>query len=196
MALGNHSTMMAFILLGLSSDPHIQALLFVLFLLVYLLTSTGNMTMMLVIRADSHLHTPMYYFLSHLSLDLCFSSVTVPKMLENLLSKKKTISVESCLARVFLCLSLQGLKPIYSQSWPMTAMLPSANHYSMARWWVNSGMYCLCGVHGAWAFWTHSSMSLWQRKWASVIPISFHTIVVNCPHSSFSLAQMFPPTSL
>ncbi|XP_055250750.1 olfactory receptor 8S1-like [Moschus berezovskii] len=101
MALRNHSTIMEFILLGLSSDPHVQALLFVLFLLVYLLTLTGNVTMMLVIGADSHLHTPMYYFLSHLSfLDLCFSSVTVPKMLENLLSKRKTISVESCLAQV------------------------------------------------------------------------------------------------
>ena len=108
MALGNHSTMMELILLGLSSDPHIQALLFVLFLLVYLLTLTGNI-MMLVIRADSHLHTPMYYFLSHLSfLDLCFSSVTVPKMLENLLSKRKTISVESCLAQVFFVFITAG----------------------------------------------------------------------------------------
>ena len=109
MALGNHSTIMEFILLGLSSDPHVQALLFVLFLLVYLLTLTGNMTMMLVIRADSHLHTPMYYFLSHLSfLDLCFSSVTVPKMLENLLSKRKTISVEGCLAQVFFVFITAG----------------------------------------------------------------------------------------
>nr|XP_020762505.1 olfactory receptor 8S1-like [Odocoileus virginianus texanus] len=67
------------------------------------------MTMMLVIRADSHLHTPMYYFLSHLSfLDLCFSSVTVPKMLENLLSKRKTISVESCLAQVFFVFITAG----------------------------------------------------------------------------------------
>ncbi|XP_036745956.2 olfactory receptor 8S1-like [Manis pentadactyla] len=62
----------------------------------------GNLMMILVIRADSHLHTPMYFFLSHLSfLDLCFSSVTVPKMLESLLSQRKTISVEGCLAQVF-----------------------------------------------------------------------------------------------
>ena len=109
MALGNHSTMMESILLGLSSDPHTQALLFVLFLLVYLLTLTGNMTMRRVIRADSHLHTPMYYFLSHLSfLDLCFSSVTVPKMLENLVSKRKTISVESCLAQAFFVFITAG----------------------------------------------------------------------------------------
>ncbi|KAJ1061860.1 hypothetical protein K5549_002895 [Capra hircus] len=107
MALGNHSTMMESILLGLSSDPHTQALLFVLFLLVYLLTLTGNMTMRRVIRADSHLHTPMYYFLSHLSfLDLCL--ITVPKLLKDLLSERKTVSIEGCLAQVFFVFIAPG----------------------------------------------------------------------------------------
>ncbi|XP_037703375.1 olfactory receptor 8S1-like [Choloepus didactylus] len=102
MALENHSTINEFILLGLSAAPHIQAIFFGLFLEVYLLTMTGNLMMLVVIRADSHLHTPMYFFLSHLSfLDLCFSSITVPKLLENLLSQKKTISVKGCLAQVF-----------------------------------------------------------------------------------------------
>ncbi|XP_057343853.1 olfactory receptor 8S1-like [Manis pentadactyla] len=102
MALGNHSAVTEFILLGLSADPHIQALLFVLFLVIYLQTLLGNLTLLLVIRADSRLHTPMYFFLSHLSsLDLCFSSATVPKLLENLLSQRKTISVQGCLAQVF-----------------------------------------------------------------------------------------------
>ncbi|XP_037703383.1 olfactory receptor 8S1-like [Choloepus didactylus] len=102
MAFVNHSTMTEFFLLGLSSDPHVQALLFVLFLGIYLLTLMGNLMMLLVIKADSHLHTPMYFFLSHLSfIDLCFSSIIVPKMLENLISKEKTISVEGCLAQIF-----------------------------------------------------------------------------------------------
>ncbi|CAN0365614.1 unnamed protein product [Rangifer tarandus platyrhynchus] len=105
MALGNHSAITEFILLGLSADPHVQVLSFVLFLAIYLLTLLGNLTMMLVIRADSHLHTPMYFFLSHLSfLDFCFSSATVPKMLEILLSQKKTVSVEACLAQSFFFL--------------------------------------------------------------------------------------------
>ncbi|XP_036859891.2 olfactory receptor 8S1-like [Manis javanica] len=109
MALGNHSAITEFILLGLSADPHAQALLFVLFLVIYLLTVMGNLTMLLVIRADSHLHTPMYFFLSHLSfLDLCYSSVTVPKLLENLLSQKKTISVGGCLAQVFFVFDTGG----------------------------------------------------------------------------------------
>ncbi|KAM6215226.1 olfactory receptor 8S1-like [Rhynchocyon petersi] len=109
MASGNHSTITNFILLGLSADPKIQALLFVLFLGIYLQTLMGNLLMLLVIRMDSHLLKPMYYFLSHLSfLDLCFSSTTVPKLLENLLSHRKTISVRGCLAQVFFLYDTGG----------------------------------------------------------------------------------------
>ncbi|XP_003405468.1 olfactory receptor 8S1-like [Loxodonta africana] len=109
MTLRNHSTITEFILLGLSADPHIEALLFMLFLAIYLLTLMGNLVLLLVIMADSHLHTPMYFFLGNLSfLDLCFSSVTLPKLLENLLSEKKTISVEGCLAQVFFVFITAG----------------------------------------------------------------------------------------
>ncbi|XP_055482783.1 olfactory receptor 8S1-like [Psammomys obesus] len=98
-----------FILLGLSGDAQVQALLFALFLLVYLLTLAGNLLLLLVVRMDPHLHTPMYFFLGQLSfLDLCHSSVTVPKLLENLLSTKKTISVEGCLAQVFFVFATGG----------------------------------------------------------------------------------------
>ncbi|XP_007516301.1 olfactory receptor 8S1-like [Erinaceus europaeus] len=108
MALRNHSTITEFILLGLAVDPKVQVLLFVLFLGVYLLTVMGNL-MMMVVRTDSRLHTPMYFFLSHLSfLDLCFSTVTVPKLLENLLSERKTISKEGCLAQAFFVLDIGG----------------------------------------------------------------------------------------
>ncbi|NP_001377992.1 olfactory receptor 8S1-like [Equus przewalskii] len=109
MALRNHSTLTEFILVGLSDDPHIEALLFVLFLGIYLLTLMGNLMMLLVIRVDSHLHKPMYFFLSNLSfLDLCLSSVTVPKLVEDLLSEKKTISVEGCLTQVFFVFLTAG----------------------------------------------------------------------------------------
>ena len=111
MALRNHSTITEFILLGLSVDSHIQVLLFVLFLGIYLLTILGNLLMLLVIKADSHLHTPMYFFLSHLSLtDFCFSTAIVPRLLENLLSQRKTISVEGCLAQVFFVFATTGIE--------------------------------------------------------------------------------------
>nr|XP_025856269.1 olfactory receptor 8S1-like [Vulpes vulpes] len=102
MEVGNITTV-TFVLLGLSSNPQIQALLFVLFLGIYLLTILGNLAMLLVTRADSHLHTPMYFFLSHLSfLDAFYSSVIVPKLLENLLSKWKTVSSVECFTQISL----------------------------------------------------------------------------------------------
>ncbi|XP_028387958.1 olfactory receptor 8S1-like [Phyllostomus discolor] len=109
MVLRNHSTMTWFLLLGLPADHPSQALFFVLFLVIYLLTLSGKLLLILVIRASSHLHTPMYFFLSHLSfVDLCYSSVTVPKMLENLLSEKKTISIEDCLTQAFFVFDSGG----------------------------------------------------------------------------------------
>ena len=94
-----------FTLLGLSADPSIQALLFVLFLGIYLLTLVGNTAMILTIKADSRLRTPMYFFLRHLSfLDLGFFSVTVPKMLQNFLSQEKSISARGCITQSFFFL--------------------------------------------------------------------------------------------
>ncbi|KAM5251203.1 olfactory receptor 5BS1 [Hipposideros larvatus] len=103
MEVGNITTVTGFVLLRLSNNPQIQAVLFVLFLVIYLLTFTGNLLMLLVIRADSHLHTPMYFFLSHLSfLDAFYSSIVVPNLLENLLSKWKTISLLQCFTQISL----------------------------------------------------------------------------------------------
>ena len=98
----NLSTIDEFVLLGLSTDLDIQTMLFVLFLGIYLLTLMGNLMMILVIRADPHLHTPMHFFLGHLSfLDICHSSITIPKMLQNFLSQRKTLSVWGCITQSF-----------------------------------------------------------------------------------------------
>ncbi|KAM7149984.1 olfactory receptor 5BS1-like [Macrochelys suwanniensis] len=98
----NQTTVIHFILFGLSSDPKIQIFLFVLFLVIYLITLLGNMLIILVIKADPQLHTPMYFFLSNLSfLDVCYSSVSVPKMLVDFLREEKTISVHGCIAQIF-----------------------------------------------------------------------------------------------
>ena len=103
MEAGNTTRVTLFVLQGLSNNPHIQIVLFVTFLVIYLLTLTVNLLMLLVIRTDSHLHTPMYFFLSHLSfLDAFYSSVIVPKLLENLLSKWKTISFLECFTQIAL----------------------------------------------------------------------------------------------
>lgn len=92
-----------FVLLGLSSNPRAQVLLFVLFLLVYVLTLTGNLLMLAVISSDFHLRTPMYFFLRHLSfMDAFYSSVIVPRLLRNLISEWKTISSLGCFIQIAL----------------------------------------------------------------------------------------------
>ncbi|XP_014382847.1 olfactory receptor 5A1-like [Alligator sinensis] len=98
----NQTTVTEFILSGLSCDPQLQILLFCVFLVIYLITLAGNAVIMVVIRADTHLHTPMYFFLFHLSfVDICYSSAIVPKMLVNFLRKHKTISVNACFTQTF-----------------------------------------------------------------------------------------------
>ncbi|XP_006268569.2 olfactory receptor 8S1-like [Alligator mississippiensis] len=101
MAMENQTMISYFVLTGVSGDPQLQPFLFVLFLLIYLLTLVGNGAIMMVVRADPHLQTPMYFFLFHLSyLDICYSSVTVPKLLLNFLADKKTISFPGCIAQM------------------------------------------------------------------------------------------------
>uniref|UniRef100_A0A8C6CT52 G-protein coupled receptors family 1 profile domain-containing protein n=1 Tax=Moschus moschiferus TaxID=68415 RepID=A0A8C6CT52_MOSMO len=90
-----------FLLLGLSDDPDLQPLLLGLFLSMYLVTVLGNLLIILAVISDSHLHTPMYFFLSNLSLtDVSFSSTTIPKMLGNLQTHSKSITYAGCLTQL------------------------------------------------------------------------------------------------
>ncbi|XP_057584748.1 olfactory receptor 8H1-like [Hippopotamus amphibius kiboko] len=90
-----------FILTGLTDSEELQLVLFMLFLLIYLITVLGNAGMMLIIHLDLQLHTPMYFFLSHLSfLDLSYSTVITPKTIENILMSTKYISYLNCFAQM------------------------------------------------------------------------------------------------
>ena len=98
----NYSSDSGFILLGLSSNPRLQKPLFAIFLIMYLVTVLGNVLIILAIHSDPRLHNPMYFFLSNLSfMDICFTTVTVPKMLVNLLSETKAISFLGCLVQMY-----------------------------------------------------------------------------------------------
>ncbi|XP_057585577.1 olfactory receptor 8H1-like [Hippopotamus amphibius kiboko] len=98
-----------FILMGLTDSEEIQLVLFTLFLLIYLITVLGNAGMMLIICLDLQLHTPMYFFLSHLSfLDLCYSTVITPRTLENLLMSTKYISYLNCFTQMNCFIFLGG----------------------------------------------------------------------------------------
>ncbi|ELK12827.1 olfactory receptor-like protein OLF4 [Pteropus alecto] len=94
-----------FLLLGLSEEPELQLLIFGLFLAMYLITVFGNLLIILAVSSDSHLHTPMYFFLSNLSLvDICFTSTTIPKMLLNIHTQSKVITYEGCITQMYFFL--------------------------------------------------------------------------------------------
>uniref|UniRef100_A0A8D1M8I7 G-protein coupled receptors family 1 profile domain-containing protein n=1 Tax=Sus scrofa TaxID=9823 RepID=A0A8D1M8I7_PIG len=106
----NQSCMSEFILLGLPIQPGQQSMFFALFLGMYLTTVLGNLLIILLIRLDPHLHTPMYFFLSHLALtDISFSSVTVPKMLMNMQTKDLSIPYAGCVTQTYFFLFFTGL---------------------------------------------------------------------------------------
>ncbi|KAG3285089.1 olfactory receptor 9G4-like [Ictidomys tridecemlineatus] len=107
MEIGNRTVLTEFILLGISADPQWQLILFVIFLMLYLLTMAGNMTLVILIKIDARLHTPMYYFIGSLSfLDFWYTSVYTPKILAICVSEDKHISLVGCGAQFFFsCLA-------------------------------------------------------------------------------------------
>ncbi|EHB14422.1 Olfactory receptor 7C2 [Heterocephalus glaber] len=102
METGNETGVTNFLLLGFTDDPGLQSLLFGLLLPMYLVTITGNLLIILAIISDSHLHTPMYFFLSNLSFaDIGFTSTTVPKTLVNIQTQNKAITFAGCITQIF-----------------------------------------------------------------------------------------------
>lgn len=98
----NYTELTDFILLGFWTSPEARVPLFLLFLFIYLVILLGNLSMLTVIKIDSRLHTPMYFFLQNLSfLDLCYSTVIAPKALATFFSKEKKISYNECATQFF-----------------------------------------------------------------------------------------------
>uniref|UniRef100_A0A8C9QI97 Olfactory receptor n=1 Tax=Spermophilus dauricus TaxID=99837 RepID=A0A8C9QI97_SPEDA len=101
------SPMMGFILLGLSAHPKLEKTFFVLILLMYLVILLGNGVLILVTLLDSHLHTPMYFFLGNLSfLDICYTTSSVPLILDSFLIPRKSISFSGCAVQMFLSFAM------------------------------------------------------------------------------------------
>ncbi|XP_031321426.1 olfactory receptor 2B6 [Camelus dromedarius] len=116
----NHSSVTEFILLGFSRNPRTNWILFFLFLFLflYVFTVLGNGLIVTLIRVDARLHTPVYFFLSILSLlDLSYATTTVPQMLVHLVSKNKTISYVGCVVQMYVFLTL-GI----TETWIFAAM--------------------------------------------------------------------------
>ncbi|XP_045847196.1 olfactory receptor 7A17-like [Meles meles] len=102
MEADNDTGISEFLLLGLSEERELQPFIFGLFLSMYLITVFGNVLIILAVRSDSHLHTPMYFFLANLSfVDICFTSTTIPKMLWNIQTQSKVITYAGCITQMY-----------------------------------------------------------------------------------------------
>ncbi|XP_025072188.1 putative olfactory receptor 13C6 [Alligator sinensis] len=105
----NQTQVTEFIFLGFSRVLQGQAFLFLAFLAIYLITLLGNCLILTLIVLDPQLHSPMYFFLGHLSfLDMSYSSVTVPKILTNFVRQQETISYRACMAQMFFLMTCAG----------------------------------------------------------------------------------------
>ena len=109
----NNTEIREFILLGLSDDPQLQVLIFVFLLITYMLSVTGNLTIITLTLLDIHLQTPMYFFLRSFStLEVSFTTVTIPKFLATIITGDKTISFNDCMTQLFFFIFL-GVTEIY-----------------------------------------------------------------------------------
>uniref|UniRef100_A0A8C8YQ79 Olfactory receptor n=1 Tax=Prolemur simus TaxID=1328070 RepID=A0A8C8YQ79_PROSS len=109
MEKGNYTRVKEFIFLGITQSPELSWVLFIFLFLLYMTTLVGNLLIMVTVTCDSRLHTPMYFLLRNLSvLDICFSSITAPKVLIDLLSERKSISFNGCVTQMFFFHLLGG----------------------------------------------------------------------------------------
>ncbi|XP_007495522.2 olfactory receptor 8B3-like [Monodelphis domestica] len=158
MASKNDSLVTEFILAGLTDQPELQIPLFLLFLGVYVITEVGNLGLIILIMTNSHLHTPMYYFLFNLSfIDFCYSSVFTPKMSMNFILEKNIISYSGCMAQLyffcFFVISECCMLTIMAYDRYVAICNPLLYHVTMSRQvcsWLLGGAYVM-GFAGAMA---------------------------------------------
>ncbi|XP_024433078.1 olfactory receptor 8U3 [Desmodus rotundus] len=122
-----------FILKGITDRPELQAPCFVVFLIIYLVTVLGNLGLITLIQTDARLHTPMYYFLSHLAfVDFCYSSAITPKMMVNFVVEHNTISFHACATQLgcFLTCMITECFLLASMAYDRYVAICSPLHYS------------------------------------------------------------------
>ncbi|KAM9305282.1 olfactory receptor 5AR1-like [Gastrophryne carolinensis] len=149
--MANQTILSEFFLSGLSDLPSLQLPLFLFFLIIYLLTLIWNLLIIILIATNSRLHTPMYFFLGNLaSVDLCSSSVTLPRMLFDLHTKRRSITTTSCLTQFFFFLFLAGCEIflLAAMSYDRYIAICRPLHYMQIMGWrvcvqLASGVWCL-----------------------------------------------------
>ncbi|XP_055982475.1 olfactory receptor 1L6 [Sorex fumeus] len=150
MALANFSSAPEFLLLGLMDGADGHPLLFLLFLGVYLLGALGNLSMVAAVRTDAALRSPMYYFLGHLSLvDVCFTTVTAPRLLLGLLRPGQAVSFAGCFSQMYFFVAL-GITESYllaAMSYDRAVAVCRPLHYGA----VMTPRRCAALVAASWA---------------------------------------------
>ncbi|XP_074130029.1 olfactory receptor 5M11-like [Sminthopsis crassicaudata] len=132
-----------FIFAGLTDRPEVQYILFVVFLVIYFLTLLGNLGMIVLIKLEPRLHTPMYFFLTNLAfVDLCYSCNVTPKMLVNLLSERKSISFAGCFLQCYFLIAflLTEYYMLAAMAYDRYVAICSPLHYTVKM----SRRVCIC----------------------------------------------------
>ncbi|KAM9221856.1 LOW QUALITY PROTEIN: uncharacterized protein PS065_010269 [Dugong dugon] len=144
----NRTEVTQFILLGLTKTPELQFPLFIMFTLIYLINMLGNLGVIVLILIDSRLHTPMYFFLSNLSLvDLCYSSAGTPTVLAGFLSGDNVVSYNACAAQMFFFAGFASVENflLASMAYDRYAAVCKPLHYSDT---MTTGL-CVCLAIGS-----------------------------------------------
>ncbi|KAM3912215.1 olfactory receptor 5B12-like [Leptodactylus fuscus] len=148
----NQTIVTYFIIKGISDVPEIQAVIFVLVLLIYLITLVGNLTLLLLVWTDSHLHTPMYFFLANLSmLDMMTSTVTLHKILLTFLTGDNKVLYVACMVQfyMFASLSSDGLFVLTAMSYDRyVAICQPLNYHVMINLKICLLLASFCWVFG------------------------------------------------
>ncbi|XP_054574404.1 olfactory receptor 6C74 [Eptesicus fuscus] len=145
----NHTTVTAFILLGLTDDPQLQAVIFLLLLITYMLSVTGNLTIITLTLLDPHLKTPMYFFLRNFSfLEISFTTVCIPKFLVSIATGDKSISYNNCAAQLFFTILLGAAEffLLAAMSYDRYVAICKPLHYTT----IMSGRACNLLVFASW----------------------------------------------
>ncbi|XP_044840273.1 olfactory receptor 6N1-like [Mauremys mutica] len=145
----NQTAVTEFIFLGFGELPDLQILLFVMFLVIYIATVSGNIIIIALVVADQHLHTPMYFFLGNLScLETCYSSTILPQMLANLLTGDKTISFSGCFTQLYFFCALAATECylLAAMSYDRYLAICKPLHYSA----LMKTRFCLQLAAGSW----------------------------------------------
>ncbi|XP_005312510.2 olfactory receptor 10A7-like [Chrysemys picta bellii] len=146
---GNQTSLTEFILLGFGTIPKLQILLFMLFFVIYMVTMAGNILTVVLVVADQHLHTPMYFFLGNLSwLETCYTSTILPRMLASFLTGDKTISIGGCITQCYFFgfFAATECYLLAAMSYDRYLAICKPLHYAT----LMNGSFCLQLAAGSW----------------------------------------------